>query len=99
MNIFIDDKRPVPTDTTYTVARTFERAELYIKFTNIDFCSTDYNLGEEKTGLDILKLMIKLNKFPNHLNIHSTHITGQYEMKDYADEHFPKSVTITTNSL
>lgn len=99
MKIFFDDIRPLPKDAReMSLVRTFESCvSLLNLFKNeIDFIDLDYDLGYEKTGLDVLIYMKENNIKPNSINIHSDHPAGKREMIKYAEENFSDS-SITVN--
>ncbi|WP_295154113.1 cyclic-phosphate processing receiver domain-containing protein [uncultured Ruminococcus sp.] len=95
LKLYVDDKRDFPKG--FECVRTYEDCLLYFSiFNDFDFVDLDYNLGEEKTGLDILIWMKENGKKPKHINIHSNHIVGMRLMKKYADENF-KDSSVTMN--
>lgn len=99
MKIILDDKRYVPDSSPYNLVRNYEDCvELLRLFRRILYISLDYNLGTVKTGLDVLKYMAENHIEVRHINIHSNHILGVPQMREYAWEHFP-DVTITFNPL
>ena len=57
--------------------------------------SLDYALSERFTGLDVLKWMVRNQRFPKNLNIHSTHGWGRAEMASYIRMYFPKGYFFT----
>jgi len=98
MKLFVDDNRS-PLDAGFTIVRNYEKAIILIDLIDFEFVSLDFDLGEKHNGLDIIKHMINEERFPSHLNIHSTHPKGSIEMYKLAKSLFPKSVTITRNSV
>ncbi len=97
LKLFVDDTRDFPKG--YECVRSYDDYIMYFRlFGDFDHVSLDYHLGEEHTGLDILKWMKENGKEPKHINIHSNHIVGMREMKKYAEENFKNSV-ITMNTL
>ena len=79
----------------YVLVRSFEDCIFELGTKDYDTVSLDYSLGERFTGLDVLKLMVRNNKFPKSLNIHSTHSYGRSEMAYYIHMHFPKGYLFT----
>ena len=65
---------------------------------SFEFNSLDYDLGAEEDGLDVLKWMKNNNIFVPHINIHSDHSIGKWQMRDFCQENFSDS-TITMNSV
>lgn len=97
MKLFVDDKRDfIP---GYECAGDYNSAVMLLSILKFDFVTLDFDLGEEKTGLDILKYMQENKKYPKHLNIHSDSIEGRQAMRTYAEENFPSDVAITMNRL
>ncbi|MBO6141626.1 MAG: hypothetical protein J6O40_07525 [Ruminococcus sp.] len=97
LKLFVDDTRPQPKG--FECVTNYADAILYFElFHDFDFVSLDYHLGEEHTGLDILKWMKENGKHPSHINIHSNHIEGMKLMRKYAEQNFPES-TVTMNTL
>lgn len=97
MKLFVDDKREQPKG--YNCAEDYEGAISLLKLLSFDFITLDYDLGDGRTGLDILKFIHENKKYPKHLNIHSDHSEGRQLMRKYAQENFPSDVSITMNTL
>ena len=87
MKLFLDDIRREPEG--YVLVRSFEDCIFELGTKVYDTVSLDYALGERFTGLDVLKWMVRNQKFPQKLNIHSTHAYGRAEMACYIRMHFP----------
>lgn len=91
IKIFVDDERQLPKgcENNYNVAKNYDKA---IWFLNIlkgaDTINLDYDLGEAKTGLDILKYIHENNYTVKTIIIHSTHITGVRKMEKFIEENF-----------
>lgn len=91
--LFVDDKRSFdePGKAGYTCVKTYERAiillDIYKKI-GLEVVNLDYDLGESKTGLDILIYMKENNINPKEIIIHSTHSEGVRKMMRYAKDHF-----------
>lgn len=99
MKIVLDDRRNIPDNSPYNLVRTYEDCvELLRLFRRISFISLDYNLGAEKSGLDVLIYMAENRIEVRHINIHSDHIFGAPKMREYARTHFP-DVELTSNPL
>ena len=93
MKLFLDDIRREPEG--YVLVRSFEDCIFELGTKVYDTVSLDYALGERFTGLDVLKWMVRNKKFPQKLNIHSTHAYGRAEMACYIRMHFPKGYVFT----
>ena len=89
MKLFVDDLRPFPEGDDFICCREFEDAIWQLSIHDFDFVSLDYDLGYGPTGLDILIWMRNNNKAPKHINIHSSHIWGRREMKEFCLQNFP----------
>lgn len=95
--LFVDDTRDLPKG--YEGVRTYSDCLLYFSiFGDFQVVSLDYSLGEEHTGLDILKWMKQNGKCPEQINIHSNHIEGRKLMRDYVKANFPDT-RLTMNML
>lgn len=97
MKLFVDDRR-TPPKTGFECADDYDGAVFLIRYMDFEFATLDYDLGDGHTGLDILKFMHELKKYPRHLNIHSDHSEGKYLMRHFAKENFPDDVKITMNN-
>ena len=99
MKIILDDRRYVPDNTPYNVARNYEDCIYMLRvFRKINYISLDYDLGEAKTGYDVL-VYIKENDIKvEHINIHSDHSVGVPKMKEYVWKNLP-GVSLTSNPL
>ena len=93
MKLFLDDIRREPEG--YVLVRSFEDCIFELGTKVYDTVSLDYALGERFTGLDVLKWMVRNQKFPQKLNIHSTRAYGRAEMACYIRMHFPKGYVFT----
>ena len=99
MRIILDDRRPFPDENRYNCYRRYEDCVEAIRiFRHVSFISLDYDLGGEKTGLDVLKYMAACGCEVGHINVHSDHSVGVPLMLEFANEHFPDA-RLTTNAL
>ena len=92
MKIFLDDKREFPKEG-YECARTYEQCRLFISVyrDKLKTVNLDYDLGERKTGLDVLEYMKENNINPQVIIVHSTHPEGVSLMREYIKENFRDS--------
>lgn len=98
MKIILDDRRTFP-DGSYNCVRTYEDCIRLLRiFRKASFLSLDYNLGSDKTGLDVLIYMHENGMTAEHINIHSDNSVGIPKMRKYAEAHFPNTV-LTFNQL
>ena len=99
MKIILDDRRPMPETGPYNCVRTYEDCAFLIRnFRTISFISLDYDLGEAKTGYDVLVYMKENDIEVKHINIHSDHSVGVPKMREYAWSYFPNA-SVTFNPL
>ena len=99
MKIILDDRRPFPDTNRYNCYRRYEECAEDIRIIrHVSFISLDYDLGEEKTGLDLLEYMVECGCEVKHINIHSDHSIGVPKMREFAEKHFPNAL-LTFNSL
>ena len=99
MKIILDDRRYVPSDSPYNVVRNYEDCVYMIRiFRKISFISLDYDLGEGRTGYDVLVYMKENDIEVKHINIHSDHSVGVSKMKEYVWSNFPDT-SLTFNPL
>ena len=98
MKIILDDRRTF-TDGPYNCVRTYDDCIRLLRiFGKASFLSLDYDLGAEKTGLDVLIYMHENGIAAEKINIHSDHSEGVPKMRRYAEENFPKAL-LTFNQL
>lgn len=99
MKIILDDRCYVPSNSPYNVVRNYEDCvDMLRLFRKISFISLDYDLGEAKTGYDVLVYMKENDIEVKHINIHSDHSVGVPKMKEYVWKNFP-NVSLTNNPL
>lgn len=99
MKIILDDRRYVPSNSPYNVVRNYEDCvDMLRLFRKISYISLDYDLGEGKTGYDVLVYIKENDIVFEHINIHSDHSVGVPKMKEYVWNHFP-GVGLTDNPL
>lgn len=88
MNLFVDDRRPFP-KSGYECCRDVESATFLLSLMPFETVSLDYNLGEGRTGMEILQYMHAHNVKVSRINIHSDNVLGIAEMTAYCAAHFP----------
>ena len=88
MNLFVDDHRPMP-KTGYQYCQDVEGATFLLSLMTFEVISLDYDLGEGRTGMEILEYMYAHNVKVSRINIHSDNVLGIEQMKEYCAEHFP----------
>ena len=100
--IILDDRRPMD-ESRYRCVRTYDDCVYSLKMYKalghtIEFISLDYDLGEEKTGYDVLEYMLANEIEVKHINIHSDHSIGVPMMSEFVEKYFPMT-SLTFNSL
>ena len=78
INLYIDDLRKVPDN--FICARNYNKAINYLNNYNINILSLDHDLGEEKTGYDIVKYICMNNIKINSIYIHTDNVVGRENM-------------------
>lgn len=97
MLLYVDDVR-TPKSKNMVVARTYNDAVDILKNIKVDFLSLDHDLGEKKTGYDIVKFMVLNDIEIPHINIHSANAVGVDNMTKLIKEYFKNTrVTYTKN--
>lgn len=86
--IYVDDSRVVAfkeaAEAGYNCVRTYSQCVMLLSvFKSVDVINLDYDLGESKTGLDILKYIVNNNIQVKEIYIHSTHTEGVRMMEKY----------------
>ena len=98
MKIFVDDERTIGRDQNYSIVTNYRECINMIEYCRIlknpkiDVLHLDYELGEVKTGLDILKYLNDVDLRPEQIIIHSTHLDGVRLMEEYIKENFKDSI-------
>lgn len=74
--LLIDDLRDIKADV---ICRTYESAELIVKSIWLHDWTLllDHDLGESKTGYDIINLMLESSNIPGHIFIVSSNPVGR----------------------
>lgn len=97
MKLFLDDLRAPPPG--WTLVKNYRDCVFQLGAQEYDAVSLDYSLGEQRTGLDVLRWMAEHAKYPARLNIHSTHGYGRAAMADYIRAHFPPGYPFTMGDV
>ena len=96
MKLYLDDWRTAPQGDGFAAADNYaDFLALLDRYRDcIEMVDLDYDLGYDSlfTGFDALKYMKKYDMKPEHINIHSTHISGREKMLRFAAANFPDSV-------
>ncbi len=95
MKLYLDDWRTAPRGEDYASADNYaDFLALLDRYRDcLELVDLDYDLGFDSlfTGFDALKYMKKHDMKPEHINVHSTHISGREKMLKYALANFPDS--------
>lgn len=96
MKLYLDDWRKAPDGEEYASADNYaDFLALLDRYRDcLELVDLDYDLGYDSlyTGFDALKYMKKHDMKPEHINVHSTHISGREKMLKYAFANFPDSL-------
>ena len=96
MKLYLDDRRTPPRGEGYASADNYaDFLALLDRYRDcLEEVSLDYDLGWDSlyTGFDALKYMKRHDMKPEHINVHSTHISGRDKMLMFAGVNFPDSV-------
>ncbi len=96
MKLYLDDRRTPPRDEGYLAADNYaDFLALLDKYRDcLETVDLDYDLGWDSlfNGYHALTYMKKHGICPQHINIHSTHISGRDKMLRYAVTNFPDSL-------
>ena len=96
MKLYLDDRRTPPRGEGYVSADNYaDFLALLDRYRDcLEEVSLDYDLGWDSlyTGFDALKYMKRHDLKPEHINVHSTHISGRDKMLMFAGANFPDSV-------
>ena len=96
MKLYLDDRRTPPRDEGYIAADNYaDFLALLDKYRDcLETVSLDYDLGWDSmfTGFDALKYMKRHEMNPQHINVHSTHVSGREKMLRYAVNNFPDAL-------
>lgn len=93
MNLYLDDIRRPPEG--WELVRNYSDCIFALGSRNWETVSLDYSLGERWTGLDVLRWITANGRYPDRINIHSTHGYGRAVMADYLRTHFPPGYPFT----
>lgn len=98
MKLYLDDWRTAPRGDGYRSADNYaDFLALLDRYRDcLEMVDLDYDLGYDSmfTGFDALKYMKRHEMKPDHINVHSTHISGRDKMLRFAEVNFPDS-TVT----
>lgn len=99
INIYLDDLRPAP-DGFILVETAVECIEKLIKFSGkVNILSLDHDLGGERTGYDVVKLMVDMyqrgnNLFPKTIILHTANPVGRENMAQLIKRYKPDDVRL-----
>lgn len=100
MKLYLDDYRRPPRGEGYASADNYaDFLALLDQYRGcLELVDLDYDLGWDSrfTGFDALKYMKRHDIRPQHINIHSTHVTGRDLMMRYAAANFPDALLTGT---
>jgi hypothetical protein len=92
--LFVDDVRPCPTG--WVLARNYDEACRYLATNNCDMISLDHDLGEVKTGVDIVYFMVDNAHYPKRVTLHTANPVGRKNMFQTLLRHGPYRIINST---
>ncbi len=95
MKLYLDDWRRPPDGADFVSADNYaDFLALVDKYRGcLELVDLDFDLGWDSrySGLDALKYMKRHGIVPDHINVHSTHVSGRDMMLRFAAVNFPDS--------
>lgn len=90
IHVYLDDFRRCPDG--FVLAKNAEECKLLIDHEEIGVLSLDYDLGwNEPTGYDVVNHLLKVQKFPQKIYLHTSSLYGKqqmyYALKDKLPNH------------
>lgn len=79
MKVYMDDQRPCPFG--YVLATTVETALNFLRDSDVDIISLDYNMGwRQKNGLDFLEVFCTEGLYVQEIHLHTNDLIGMQYM-------------------
>jgi hypothetical protein len=107
INIYLDDLRPAPDG--FILVKSVKKCQRLIKDNkgNINILSLDHDLGEGKTGYDLVKWLCfyngrdgyEENLFPNKIFLHTANPVGRINMYRLLEHYKPDYVKIYNSPM
>ena len=88
MWLFLDDVRDPP-DDRWHVVRNYHDCINILMGANVEVISLDHDLGDDKTGYDVVKFMAEENIWPSVVNVHSMNPVGRDNMLSVINRYKP----------
>lgn len=93
IHVYLDDFRPAPKG--FTLALNADECILLLEQCEVDVLSLDYDLGwGRKTGYDIAAWIVRNNKFPREIYLHSSNPSARLRMYELLDLAKPDGVIV-----
>lgn len=92
INLYLDDERDPKTNREWIIIRSFDEAMAYFEANDCpSYISFDHDLGTEKTGYDVAKMLVEKDMdeemlyIPNDFeyNVHSANPVGRENINMY----------------
>lgn len=102
MKLYLDDYRRPPKGDGYASADNYaDFLALLDRYRDcLELVDLDYDLGWDSlfNGYNALTYMKKHGMKPQHINVHSTHVSGRDKMLRYAAANFPEALITGSES-
>lgn len=92
MKLYLDDCREAPFG--WDLIKTAEECIEVLKTGKVEALSLDHDLGEHKTGYEVVLWMVQNNVWPADIIIHTMNPVGRQDMLAMIERHAPSSVGI-----
>jgi hypothetical protein len=93
INVFLDDYRHCPEGFVW--AKTAAECIELLEHCQVDILSLDYDLGwGEPTGYEVTLYMVKHQRYPRAIYLHTSSPTGRMNMYHLLASHIPKRVEL-----
>lgn len=93
-DLFLDDQRKCPRG--FILARNYDECiAMLSKYNNVDVLSLDHDLGQNvPTGYDVAKWIVRYNRWPREIRLHSSNPIGRLNMYRLLSQHAPDGVIV-----
>lgn len=98
IHVYLDDFRRCPDG--FVLAKNAAECKLLIDHEEIDILSLDYDLGwNEPTGMEVVHHLIKTERYPKQIYLHSSSLAGRQSMYGELMKHIPDGVELYATPL
>ena len=92
MNIYLDDERKCPNG--FIPAKNYDECLDLLINNKVDILSLDHDLGEIKTGYDVVKYIVEFECYPETIYIHTANPAGRKNMYETLMHYKPDDVEV-----